>query len=193
MAGPARLGAAGPASRIGSELTDSGRVAYTAPLGLHASSTVATLSPRENLVVTAAAPAPSAVTQKRKPSSAAKSRPGRAAEGCAIVPPSGSPKAVGAAGQAPQRSQKMHKKTNNLAQEARMKAVLEAGLAPLQAELAAIRQRMDAQHEEVMRVLTGVAAAGAARDDSRPSSTGSSRAHRRVVRTTTHEELELSA
>lgn len=163
-----------------------GKVAYTAPLGLQSSTST------KDLVVTAAAPASSAVTQKRKPSSANKSHPGRAVEGCAVASPPGSPKAVAAAGQAPQRVQKVHKKSNNLAQEARMKVMLEAGLAPLQAELAAIRQRMDAQHAEVMRALNGAASGGAVRG-ARSASTASSGQHRRVVRTTTHEEMELSA
>ena len=142
-------------------------------------------------VPVAIAAAPAAVTQKRKPSSANKSHPGRAVEGFAVASPPGSPKAVATAGQAPLR-QKSHKKTNNLAQEARMKAMLDAGLAPLQAELTAIRQRMDAQHAEVMRALNGAAGGGAV-GGARPASTASSGQHRRVVRTTTHEEMELSA
>ena len=160
----------------------SGRVAYTAPLGLQSS------FPTKDVPV---ATAPAAVTQKRKPSSANKSHPGRAVEGCAVASPPSSPKAVAAAGQAPLR-QKSHKKTNNLAQEARIKTMLDAGLAPLQAELAAIRQRMDAQHAEVMRALNG-AADRAAVGGARQASTASSGQHRRVVRTTTHEEMELSA
>ena len=53
----------------------------------------------------------------------------------------------------PPPSSKGKKKANNLLTEARTKAVVESAVAPLQAQIAAMQERMDAQHAELLKAM----------------------------------------
>ena len=101
---------------------------------------------------------PALAERPRQKPRCSKSHPGRASErpaalGASTKTPSTVTSLAPSTSTTPPRQMPKHRKINNLVGAAQTKAAVEAAIAPLQAQLTALQERMDAQHAEHMRTI----------------------------------------